>query len=140
MLITVLLVVIIVIFGTQALKRRRIAQQSAVSPTPAAGATASPRAGLAVYVNGSLYTVSPLIAGEAVTVSQPSGATNVIRMTENGFYMEESTCEGHDCILQGAVTYQNWVERILGASVICLPNRVEAVLLVEKTDIDAPDV
>ena len=143
-MIAALLVVIGAIFGVQALQRQSIvrrqnATDAPVQATAAAQATPLPF-DLAVFVNGKLYTVSSLVAGEAITVAQPNGDTNVIRMTENGFYMEESTCDGHDCILQGAVTYQNWYERILGNTVICLPNRVEVVLLVDKTGVDAPDV
>ena len=95
---------------------------------------------IAVYVNGALYTQSPLIPGETITISQEGGTENVIRMTEDGFHMERSTCKGQDCIQQGEVTYANWYRRALGDAVICLPNRVEVRLLVDKTQADAPDV
>lgn len=95
---------------------------------------------IAVYVNGSLYITSPLKAGEALTVEQENGSVNVIRMTENGFWMESSTCKNQDCIYQGEVTRDNWNLRLLGTHVICLPNRVDVELLVERTDPDLPDV
>lgn len=143
-LIVVLLVLIGGILGSQVIKRQNIARRLNATDTPVqatAGAQATPLPfDLAVFVNGQLYAVSPLIAGEAINVEQMNGDTNVIRMTENGFYMEDSTCDGHDCIAQGAVTYQNWYQRILGNTVICLPNRVEVVLVVDETCVDAPDV
>jgi len=49
---------------------------------------------------------------------------NVIHLTPEGVYMEDSTCEGHDCVLQGEVTLENRGDRILGNMIICLPNQV----------------
>jgi len=56
----------------------------------------------------------------------PNGteAVNTIHLTPEGVYMEDSTCEGHDCVQQGEVTLDNRVERILGNMIICLPNQV----------------
>ena len=51
-------------------------------------------------------------------------AENIIHLTPDGVYMEDSTCEGHDCILQGTVTLENRYERILSNMIICLPNQV----------------
>ena len=51
-------------------------------------------------------------------------AVNVIHLTPEGVYMEDSTCEGHDCVLQGEVTLENRDERILSNMIICLPNQV----------------
>ena len=143
-MIAALLVVIGAIFGVQALQRQSIvrrqnATDAPVQATAAAQATPLPF-DLAVFVNGKLYTVSSLVAGEAITVAQPNGDTNVIRMTENGFYMQSSTCKNQDCVHQGEVTRDNWSQRLLGAHVICLPNRVDVVLTVESTDPDIPDV
>lgn len=95
---------------------------------------------IAVYVNGSLYLTAPLKPGEDLTVTQEDGSVNVIRMVEGGFFMQESTCKNQDCIYQGAVTQENWSQRILGTHVICLPNRVDVMLLVESTDTEVPDV
>ncbi len=95
-----------------------------------------------IYVDGKLYTTSPLRGGKSVTVSQEDGSVNVIHMTENGFYMESSTCRNQDCVQQGQVTKENWSRRSLGAHVICLPNRVDVVLKVSgaTADPDIPDV
>ena len=51
-------------------------------------------------------------------------AVNTIHLTPDGVYMEDSTCEGHDCVKQGVVTLENRDERILGNMIICLPNQV----------------
>ena len=91
-------------------------------------------------MNGALYAAAPLRAGEALTVEQENGSVNVIRMTEDGFYMESSTCKNQDCIYQGAVTRDNWSQRLLGAHIICLPNRVDVTLLADSADPDLPDV
>ena len=51
-------------------------------------------------------------------------AVNTIHLTPEGVYMEDSTCQGHDCVQQGEVTLDNRNERILGNMIICLPNQV----------------
>ena len=131
------------VLGGELLHRRSIALRNRPAEPPVSlspDTTGTPPNEVAVYVNGQLYALSPLIAGETLTVTQENGKENVIRMTENGFYMESSTCEGHDCVQQGAVTHENWYTRILGNEIICLPNRVQVLLLVDKTQADAPDV
>ena len=95
---------------------------------------------IAVYVDGKLYATSPLRAGQDLTVEQEDGSVNVIRMTENGFHMQSSTCKNQDCVHQGDVTRDNWSQRLLGTHVICLPNRVDVVLMVESADPELPDV
>ena len=50
--------------------------------------------------------------------------TNMIHLTPEGVYMEDSTCENHDCVKQGVVTLENRNERVLGNMIICLPNQV----------------
>ena len=57
-------------------------------------------------------------------LSDGSEAENVIHLTPDGVYMEDSTCENHDCVGQGEVTLENRDERILGNMIICLPNQV----------------
>ena len=56
-------------------------------------------------------------------------AENVIHVTAEGVYMEDSTCENHDCVDQGEVTLDNRKDRILGNMIICLPNQVTLQLL-----------
>lgn len=97
-----------------------------------------------VYVNGAIYRTVDLQSGKDFEVRQEDGSVNVIRMTENGFYMLSSTCHNQLCIQQGEANAENWNLRSLGTHVICLPNRVdvELVLTEDKTvlDPDAPDV
>lgn len=56
-------------------------------------------------------------------------AENVIHVSAEGVWMEESTCDNHDCINQGKVTLDNRKDRILGNMIICLPNQVTLQLL-----------
>ena len=56
-------------------------------------------------------------------------AENVIHLTPDSVWMEDSTCENHDCVQQGEVTIDNRKDRILGNMIICLPNQVTLQLL-----------
>jgi len=58
------------------------------------------------------------------TLSDGSEIENVIHLTPDGVYMEDSTCDNHDCVDQGMVTLENRDERILSNMIICLPNQV----------------
>ena len=58
------------------------------------------------------------------TLADGTEAVNLIHLTPEGVYMEDSTCANHDCIDQGIVTLENRKERILGNMIICLPNQV----------------
>ena len=51
-------------------------------------------------------------------------AENIIHLTSDGVYMEDATCENHDCVGQGMVTIDNRKDRVLGNMIICLPNQV----------------
>ena len=97
-----------------------------------------------VYVDGKLYDTVTIVNGRDYEVKQEDGSVNVIRMTENGFYMLSSTCHNQLCIEQGEANADNWNKRSLGTHVICLPNRVdvELELTADKVvlDPDAPDV
>ena len=99
---------------------------------------------LTVYVGGKEYLSSPLVPGERIVIAQEDGRENVIRMTENGFYMESASCPNHDCVAQGEVNTENWRHRKLLEQVICLPNRVTVSLDImqngEKTEPDTPDI
>ncbi len=93
--------------------------------------TITPGSGLRirVLVNGRQYLEEDLMPGRTIEIAQENGSRNVVMMTENGFHMESSTCKNQDCVLQGEVTSDNYYQRILGTSVICLPNRVEVQLI-----------
>ncbi len=58
------------------------------------------------------------------TMPDGTEVENVIHLTPDGVYMEDSTCENHDCVEQGEVTLENREERILSNMIICLPNQV----------------
>ena len=58
------------------------------------------------------------------TLADGSEAQNVIHLTPDGVYMEDSTCDNHDCVDQGEVTLENRKDRILSNMIICLPNQV----------------
>lgn len=58
------------------------------------------------------------------TMADGSEAINVLRLTPNGFRMEDANCEGHDCINEGEVTLENREERVLWNMVICLPHQL----------------
>ena len=60
----------------------------------------------------------------AQTLPDGTETLNLIHLTPEGVYMEDSTCDNHDCVDQGIVTLENREERILGNMIICLPNQV----------------
>ena len=96
-----------------------------------------------VLVNGETYAEQDIREGEILVVSQPDGCENVIRMTENGFYMQSANCSNQDCVHQGEVNAENYLLRTLGTSVICIPNRVEVRLVLAddgaEPEIEIPD-
>ena len=61
-----------------------------------------------------------------------SEMVNVLHITPTGFWMEESNCEGQDCIGEGEVTLENRLERILGNMVICLPHQLVVYLITRE--------
>ena len=63
-------------------------------------------------------------------------AVNVIHLSEDGVYMEDSTCANHDCVEQGEVTLDNRKERSLGNMMICLPNQVSLQLYTPEEILD----
>ena len=67
-----------------------------------------------------------------LTLPDGSEAVNVLHLTTEGFWMEESNCEGHDCIDEGIVTLSNREERILGSWVICLPHQLVCELMTKE--------
>ena len=66
------------------------------------------------------------------TMADGTEAVNVLHLTTNGFWMEESNCEGHDCINEGEVTLENREERVLWNMVICLPHQLSAELITRE--------
>ena len=66
------------------------------------------------------------------TMDDGSEYVNVIHVTPTGFWMEESNCEGQDCVDEGEVTLENRQERILGNMVICLPHQLVLYLITRQ--------
>ena len=97
---------------------------------------------LYIIVNGRISGIYAVGEEGDVTVDQGDGKVNVIHMTEKGFYMASSTCDNQLCVHQGEVTIDNYQQRILGASVLCLPNNVDLELVVPShtPDPNAPDI
>lgn len=63
----------------------------------------------------------------SLTVRRTKGEeemVNIIHLTQNGVYMESSTCSNQDCVEQGEVTLENKDSRILSNMILCLPNEV----------------
>lgn len=96
--------------------------------------TAQPaKAYILLTFSGGSYWL-PLPESEDYTVpvrqvrSDGQEELNLIHVTPDGFYMEESTCENQDCVEQGVVTLENRDTRILFNAVICLPNMVSLAL------------
>ena len=85
-----------------------------------------------ITVDGQEVARVPLDQPQTVTVSQESGAENVIEITSEGAVMRSSTCENQLCVHMGAVTVDNWETRVNGAFIICLPNRVSVELAVKE--------
>ena len=129
--------------------QKQIEELTQASPVPTVspddGQTAKgpeAEAYLYIIVNGRISGIYAVGEEGDVTVDQGNGKVNVIHMTENGFYMASSTCDNQLCVQQGEVTVDNYRHRILGASVLCLPNNVDLELVVPShtPDPNAPDI
>lgn len=137
--------------------QRQIEELTQASPAPAASSDEDtqkntpetapekgPEAEAYVYiiVNGRISAIYPVGEEGDVTLDQGNGRVNVVHITENGFYMASSTCDNQLCVQQGEVTTDNYQQRILGASVLCLPNNVDLELVVPShtPDPNAPDI
>lgn len=59
-------------------------------------------------------------------------AVNVLHLTSGGVWMEDSNCEGHDCINEGEVTLENREERVLWNMIICLPHQLSLELITRE--------
>lgn len=95
-----------------------------------------------IFVNGELFQEVSMDGEKDIVIAQEGGAENILRVTENGFYMLSSTCKNQLCVHQGEVTEENYAFRALGTHILCLPNRVDAelVLSADEKDPNAPDV
>ena len=71
---------------------------------------------------------------KAIRQIQPDGTEwiNILHLFPEGFRMEESNCEGQDCVEEGEVTLENRQDRILEDMVLCLPHRLMLRLLTRE--------
>ena len=99
---------------------------------PAPSVSASPDGDLVIItVAGEEKLRVPLSQPQTVTIHQADGTENVVVVTEDGAYMESSTCQNQICVHSGKVTRDNWDFRPDGAFIICLPNQVSVELVVK---------
>ena len=66
----------------------------------------------------------PMDRDKIITLRQDDGKINKVHITPEKVYMESSTCENQDCVQQGEVHVDTYMDRILTTYVICLPNNV----------------
>jgi len=79
---------------------------------------------VSITLDGKLLLQLPFAEPHAVTILQPDGSQNTVRLTGDRVFMESSTCDGQDCVQMGEVTRDNLELRVLGGFIICLPHRL----------------
>lgn len=77
-----------------------------------------------IYAGGELYASAPLDQAGEIRVEQENGVINVISIADGGVSMTFSSCKNQLCVHQGSITAENWTQRALGRTIVCLPNRV----------------
>lgn len=71
----------------------------------------------------------PMDRDKIITLRQEDGKINKVHITPEKVYMESSTCDNQDCVQQGEVHVDTYMDRILGTYVICLPNNVSIEMI-----------
>ncbi|MBQ8200809.1 MAG: NusG domain II-containing protein [Clostridia bacterium] len=103
----------------------------------AAGTAKTPaKAYLVVTVAGVMYEPIALHEPGRYTVTRGENV-NIIEVTEDSVWMDESTCDNQDCILQGVVSLDNMDTRVFQNLIICLPNEVMLQLFTPEQLADA---
>ena len=67
----------------------------------------------------------PMDRDKIITLRQEDGKINKVHITPEKVYMESSSCENQDCVGQGEVHIDTYMDRILSTYIICLPNNVQ---------------
>lgn len=67
----------------------------------------------------------PMDRDKIITLRQEDGKINKVHITPEKVYMESSTCENQDCVGQGEIHIDTYMDRILSTYIICLPNNVQ---------------
>lgn len=99
---------------------------------PAPDAEAA-QAYLVASVQGMLYEPIPLTEEVSYTIKQGEDVANVVHVTADSIWMESSTCDNQDCVLQGTVSLDNMGTRVLANMIVCLPNQVVLELHTPET-------
>ena len=95
-----------------------------MGPMPKAQ-TAVVRGHVVLNVGGRQYgDPIPMDRDKIITLKQEDGKINKVHITPEKVFMESSTCDNQDCVMQGEITVDNYKTRVLSTFVICLPNNV----------------
>lgn len=122
----VVLAVLVAAIGLTARPSRNVSDQ----PLPGTEASDAPASAedtafyLLVSAGNTTYAPILLSMEDSLTLTQGEDMVNVIHVTPDSVWMESSTCDNQDCVEQGTVTADNRKTRILGNTIVCLPNRV----------------
>ncbi|MDR0928718.1 MAG: NusG domain II-containing protein [Oscillospiraceae bacterium] len=100
---------------------------------------------VAITVDGQPYATLRLDENGEVRIAREGGQENLIAVENGAVRMVSSTCQNQLCVHQGAITAENWARRALGRTIVCLPHRVMAEVLLDQghptlEDPDAPDI
>ena len=71
----------------------------------------------------------PMDRDKIITLRQDDGKINKVHITPEKVYMESSSCDNQDCVQQGEVHVDTYMDRILTTYVICLPNNVSVEMV-----------
>ena len=77
-----------------------------------------------VTLEGRLLLTLPFAEAHTVSVLQPDGGENTVRLTGSAVYMEKVNCPHEDCVQMGEVTLENLEYRPLGGFLVCLPHKL----------------
>lgn len=86
-----------------------------------------------IWVGSQVYQVVDLTEDQVIEVDQGDGTVNHIEVKDGSIDMVDSTCPDQQCIYQGAMSMENYEDRILRNWIVCLPNQVTIELaLIEE--------
>lgn len=85
-----------------------------------------------IYVGSSPYQVVDLTEDQVIEVDQGNGTVNHIEVKDGAINMVDSTCPDQQCIYQGAMSMENYEERVLRNWIVCLPNQVTIELALDE--------
>ena len=83
---------------------------------------------VAIYVEGKEYGTYPLSKDQTIIIDE-YGHHNEIAIKDGKIQMMKSNCHNQICVMQGAVSTSN-------LPIVCLPNRVEVVILTGEEEYD----